>query len=99
MGLLSLAARRLGRQGARAAAHERSISLSLADLPDPGAGWVDADKVARYGAMDSAMPPILVARRPGGDWQILDGFHRAAARRRAGLADIEAFDVSDRVRW
>ena len=96
MGLLSALTRGAGKNIARREAQQ--VMVRLADLPERA---VDADKVRRYGDMlwGSEPPPILVARQPGGAWQILDGHHRAATWRASNRMEIPAIDVSERVRW
>lgn len=114
-GLVELLAARLAGRGARRAApalrealadvssrgiasEPNPIMLRVSDLPERG---VDAAKVREYGDMLSMSepPPILVARRPGQSWEIMDGHHRAAAMRQAGRQEVPAIDISERVGW
>ena len=114
-GLIELLAARLAGRGARSAAaptlreaiatmptriagEPNPIMLRISDLPERG---VDQAKVRQYGDMlsTSEPPPILVARRPGGSWEIMDGEHRAAAMRQAGRQEVPAIDISERVGW
>lgn len=51
---------------------------------------LDESLVAKYAAMDSLPPPVLVIRS-GGSFKIVDGHHRVAAAKRKGMTKIFVF--------
>lgn len=63
--------------------------VRVADLVFTKSG-LDGSLVAKYAAMDSLPPPILVIRS-GNAFKIVDGHHRVAAAKRNGVEKILVF--------
>jgi ParB-like chromosome segregation protein Spo0J len=64
--------------------------------PNRAPTLIDQDKVARYRQMlrsGSRSPPLLVARLPNGNFELLDGHHRWHARIRENWSESECVVV------
>lgn len=62
----------------------------------PGNAPKNSERLRLYTEMargGGALPPIVVRAHHGGGWEILDGSHRHAAARAAGLKDMDALEV------
>jgi hypothetical protein len=71
------------------------IPVTRYKMADVAEHWAeDGDAVARYAAMDSPIPPILV-RSKNGRLMIVDGNHRYNAALARGADDFEAINLSE----
>lgn len=66
-----------------------SVPELIADPRIGGATHLDQERVNRYAAILDQLPPIVVFRTEDG-LMLADGYHRVAAARKAGLAEIAA---------
>lgn len=65
------------------------IADLLANTPVDPEAHLDVARVEQYAAIFETLPPVVVFDI-GGEWLLVDGYHRVAAARRRGLETIEA---------